>query len=160
MLCLFTERHEQALGEVRRAIELNPNYADAHAHLANTLTFSGHTDDALAELDIAMRLNPHHPSFYLMMLGRTHFARADYRAAIGPLERAISVSPGFTPARTALTACYVATGRIDEARVLITETRTEVPQLSLAFAHAMTPFTDTDLRTRFLALLETAGVPA
>ncbi len=159
MLCLFTEQHEQSITECRRAIELNPNFAEAHAHLANTLTCSGRTEEALAELDIAIRLNPHQPAYYLMMLGRTHFVLGDYETAIAPLERAVNVSPGFTPARTTLAACYSATGRIEEARKLIGKLLSDVPSLTLAFVHNVTPFKDRESRERFVALLGTAGVP-
>jgi adenylate cyclase len=159
MLCLFTEQHEQAITECRRAIELNPNFAEAHARLANALACSGHTEDALAELNMAIRLNPHHPPYYLMIMGRIHFVQGDYQTAIAPLERAINVGPGFTPAWTALAACYSATGRIEEARTLIFKLLSDVPGLTLAFVRSVTPFKDPETRERFVTFLRTAGLP-
>ena len=158
MLCLFAEHHEQSITECRRAIELNPNFAEAHAHLANALTCSGRTEEALAELEVAIRLNPHQPSYYLMMLGRTHFVQGDYQAAIAPLERAVNVSPSFTPARTTLAACYSAIGRIEEARTLIANLLSELPSLTLAFVQSVTPFKDPKDRERFVTFLKTAGL--
>ncbi len=159
MLCLFTEQHEQAIAECRRAIELNPNLAEAHARLANALTCSGRTEDALAELNMAIRLNPHQPAYYLMMLGRNHFVQGDYQTAIAPLERAINVGPGYTPARTALAACYSATGRIQEAKTLIAKLLSDVPSLTLAFVRSVTPFKDPETREQFVTFLRAAGLP-
>ena len=159
MICLFTEQHEQAIAECRRAIELNPNFADAHARLANALALSGQVEEALAELEIAMRLNPHYPSYYLLVLGRTHFLKGDYFAAIAPLERAINISPGLTPSRTMLAACYTATARAQEAKSQIDELLLEAPGLTLTHVRTVTPIKNAKTRERFLEYLRQAGLP-
>ncbi len=159
MLNLFAGRHEQSITELRRAVELNPNLADGYAHLANALACSGRTADALAELDRAMRLNPHYPAYYLMNLGRAQFVHGDCQAAIAPLGRAVNINPGFTPARTTLAACYAATGRIDEARAVVAELLVEIPDLTVTFVRAVTPYKDVETLERFVAHLETAGLP-
>jgi TolB-like protein/Flp pilus assembly protein TadD len=159
MLYLFSDRHQQSITESRRAIELNPNFADGHAHLANALACSGQTAEALTELDMAMRLNPHYPAYYLMMQGRTHFVQGDYQAAIAPLERAVNVNPGFTPARTTLATCYAATGRVEEAKAVIADLLSEVPDLTVTYVRDVTPFKDPETLQRFVTCLETAGLP-
>jgi adenylate cyclase len=159
MLYLFDGRHEQSITESRRAVELNPNLADGHAYFANALACSGRTADALAELDMAMRLNPHYPANYLMILGRTQFVHGDCQAAIAPLERALNIRPEFTPARTALAACYSAAGRFEEANSLVAELLSDVPSLTLKFARSVTPFKDPETRKRFVTFLRTAGLP-
>jgi adenylate cyclase len=156
---LFDGRHEQSITESRRAVELNPNLADGHALFANALACSGRTADALAELDMAMRLNPHYPANYLMILGRTQFVHGDCQAAIAPLERAVNIRPEFTPARTALAACYSAAGRFEEANSLVAELLSDVPSLTLKFARSVTPFKDPETRKRFVTFLKTAGLP-
>ena len=40
-----------------------------------------------------MKLNPHYPSYYLMILGRTQFLQGDYVSAIATLERAVNITP-------------------------------------------------------------------
>jgi TolB-like protein len=159
MLYLFSDRHQQSITESRRAIELNPNFADGHAHLANALACSGQTAEALTELDMAMRLNPHYPAYYLMMLGRSRFVQGDYQAAIAPLERAVNVNPGFTPARTTLATCYAATGRIEDAKAVIADLLSEVPDLTVTYVRDVTPFKDPETLQRFVTYLETAGLP-
>jgi TolB-like protein/Flp pilus assembly protein TadD len=159
ILCLFAERHDQAISESRRAIELNPNHARARAYLANALGLAGETEEALIELDTAMRLNPHYPSNYLMILGRIHFVNGDYSAAIAPLERAINISPGYTPSQTVLAACYWAVGREQEAESKVRELLAKFPKLNKAFVRTVTPIKDIKIRERFADYLGKAGLP-
>ena len=159
LLCLFAERHEQAISECRRAIELNPNSAEARAYLANALGLSDQVEEALAELDIAMRLNPHYPSNYLMILGRTLFVKGEYSAAIPPLERSISITREYTPSRTMLVACYWACGRESEAKSHAAKLLSEIPGLNLNYARNVTPIRDTEIRNRFIDCLRKAGLP-
>jgi len=159
LLCLFAERHEQAISESRRAIELNPNSAEARAYLANVLGLSGQVEEALVELDIAMRLNPHYPSNYLMILGRTLFVKGEYSAAIPPLERSINIAREYTPSRTILVACYWACGRESDAKSHAAELLSEIPGLNLNYARNVTPIRDTEIRNRFIDCLRKAGLP-
>jgi len=50
--------HERAVAEYRRAIGLNPNLADARSALARVLMHLGFTEEASAELKIAIQLDP------------------------------------------------------------------------------------------------------
>jgi len=52
------ERHRRAIEDLRRAIELEPGYAEAHYNLALALWAAGDADAALKELDIAFELDP------------------------------------------------------------------------------------------------------
>ena len=48
----------QAGPELRRALDLNPNYATAHHWFVFYLLFSGRTEEAIAELELARQLDP------------------------------------------------------------------------------------------------------
>jgi adenylate cyclase len=156
---LFAEGHEQAIREARRAIELNPSLASARANLANALGLSGQAEEALVELDTAMRLNPHYPSSYLTLLGRMHFVLGDHLAAIPSLERSINISPGYTPSRTLLAACYWAAGREEEAKSQVAELLSEIPHLNRNFIRTVTPIKDNKIRERFIDYLGKSGFP-
>ena len=54
--------HEQAVKEYRRALEANPNLADAHMALGRLYEHIGLLDKALEELNAALRLDPSHSS--------------------------------------------------------------------------------------------------
>ncbi|MDZ4737344.1 MAG: adenylate/guanylate cyclase domain-containing protein [Rhodospirillaceae bacterium] len=59
-----------AVGELGRAIELNPNFAHAHYGLGWALILSGRPDAALERIDTAIRLNPRDPSIWTFLGGR------------------------------------------------------------------------------------------
>ena len=51
---------ERAAREFRLALDLNPDYADAHANLGSALAQQGAYREALREFDEALRIDPHH----------------------------------------------------------------------------------------------------
>jgi TolB-like protein/Flp pilus assembly protein TadD len=156
---MFARRHDQAIVELRRAIELNPNLAQAHAQLGNALTFAGRAEEGLQALDAAMALDPHHPPYFLLFVGRAHFACERYDEAVAPLARAVAAIPGFTPARIALAACHAATDRLDEARAEIEAVLEVKPNYTLAFAREVLPFKEEKTLERFLECIREAGLP-
>ena len=93
------------------------------------------------------------------MLGRTLILKGEPSAAIAPLERAVNISPGLTPIRTMLAACYWATGRQHEAKSQIDELLFEAPVLTLAHVQSVTPIKNIQARQRFLEYLRQAGLP-
>lgn len=86
----------------RRALELNPDLAEAHASLGLVLAFRGERGPALAELDLAIQLNPsyapalHWRANVLAEIGRLADARDDAAraAAVDPLSAAIAADYG------------------------------------------------------------------
>ncbi len=78
----------------RRAIELNPNYADGHFFYSDFLISLNRSDAAMAELDRAMQLDPFNV-FYQSIIGRggSHYhynvsANGERFIAIVPVEDA------------------------------------------------------------------------
>lgn len=57
-LNLFEWNWEVAGREYRRAIELNPNLADAHGYYTEYLDITGHPDEGMREAEIAKSLDP------------------------------------------------------------------------------------------------------
>src|SRR5262249_7730558 len=51
---------DEALGHLSRAVELRPDFADAHSNLAGCLMELGRPVEALAECDQALRQEPDH----------------------------------------------------------------------------------------------------
>lgn len=51
---------ETAIFHLRKALEIQPNYVDAHSNLANALFRTGKTDEALRHYNRALYLNPDH----------------------------------------------------------------------------------------------------
>jgi len=54
---------EEAMASWRRAIEIDPDYAEAHNVIGVALARSGRRDEALAHFERAVRLAPENPEY-------------------------------------------------------------------------------------------------
>jgi len=70
-----------------RSLALNPNNSDALANCAWPLMFEGRTEEAVARLERAMRLNPFYPDWYLWGLGMARYLQGNFREARVTLSR-------------------------------------------------------------------------
>jgi tetratricopeptide (TPR) repeat protein len=78
--------------ELRRAIELNPNYAMAHHYYAGYLLGLGRPADALAENDRARQLDPFSLSINTMR-GLILIGLRQFDQALDQFDRAVEISP-------------------------------------------------------------------
>lgn len=100
--------------ELRRAIELNPNYANAHNFYANYLMTRGRAEEAIASANRARELDPFSLSIsvqrgFLLENGRR------YGEAIEQLQTVIAMDPNHYQAYWTLSHTYAANGQFDEA---------------------------------------------
>jgi eukaryotic-like serine/threonine-protein kinase len=100
--------------ECRRAIELNPNFADAHDNYATYLSAIGQWDKMAAELRRAEELDP--LSFHIYSDGATDFfAARRYDQGVEQAQKAIELQPDFFAAHSWLALIYAQMGRFPEA---------------------------------------------
>ncbi len=83
---------EQAIRLYRRALELNPNYADAHFTLGYAFDRQGDMDKALASYRQAVTLEPLNAD-YLFLLGYTYERNRDMAAAVDAYDKALTSKP-------------------------------------------------------------------
>lgn len=102
---------EQAL---RRAIELNPNYAPAHQWLGLYLASSGRFDEGLAALHDAQALEPSAP-IYSALIGMVLTYQRRYDEAVVRLETTLEMDPALAAAHTYLAAACMHRGEFDRA---------------------------------------------
>ena len=101
--------------EFERAIELNPNYANAHHWYAReNLTIMGQFDKALAEMRRAQELDP------LSLIinanyGKAYFNARRYDEAIQQLRKTIEIDQGFFVAHHYLGSAYAMKGDYADA---------------------------------------------
>jgi adenylate cyclase len=105
---------EQAESEFRIGLELNPNYATGHHWYSELLLFKGDLDGAIAEMQIAMELDPVSIAI-LKDLGITYYYARQYDEGIACGMKSLELDPDFSPAHRLLTLCYTAKGMFDEA---------------------------------------------
>ena len=102
--------------KARQACALDPHSADAKLFLSLILASTGHEEEALRTIEMAMLLQPHPSSFYFDALGVCRFALADYERAIAVFERGIEINPSFMPNHYELAVTYGVCGRTAQAK--------------------------------------------
>ena len=107
-------RPEDAVRDVRRAIEAAPGYAPAHWRLGLWLLDANDTEGAERAFKQASALDPADPAG-AVGLGRTYLQRNDNLRAVAVLERTLAKSPGDRYAMQLLGTAYRRLGRVDEA---------------------------------------------
>jgi TolB-like protein len=112
-------RHDLAVAEAERAIEVDPNNPIGYEALAATLIYNGKPQDAVEAIREAMRLDPRYPYEYLFWLGLAQFNLEQYELAAATLSQATQGNPEDDRSLIVLAAAYGQLGRIDEARFAV-----------------------------------------
>lgn len=157
-VALFRQQHELAIEATQRATRISPNYADAYALQAWILNYTGRSNEALAKLETAMRLNPVVPASYSEILGEIHYMKGEYTDAIAAFERALEINPLHMRARMWLAATLSHIGQLEEAQWQVIELMMLSPDLSLARLDYAFPFSDPQVRARLMQDLHQAGI--
>jgi serine/threonine protein kinase/tetratricopeptide (TPR) repeat protein len=100
--------------EYKRAIELNPNYANAHHFYALYLAMMGRSEEGLSEIRRAQELEPFSLSIHANVGAILCQARR-YDEAISQLKRVLEMNPNFDHARSVLAFAYRQKGMYEEA---------------------------------------------
>lgn len=148
---------DKAIASLRRAIEIDPNYADAYAMLGNTLQFAGRAEEGIEQVETAMRLNPHFPFWYHFALGANQFQLTRYDAAKASFENAIARNPSWRSSYRFLISTLGHLGERDDAEWQMEELR------ALGFDATLSTwpskYQDAIYRERFFEGLRKAGIP-
>ncbi len=149
----FDRDWARAEREFRRAIDLNPNYANGHHWYAEFLSLVGRHDPAIAESERARELDPLSNIINTWVGSRYFFAR-QYDKALEQYRNAVEMDPTFVPAHLVLGQAYEQKGMLHEAiaeieRAVRLSSASSVYVASLAHAYGVA-----GRRTEALKLLE------
>ncbi len=127
--------------EFKRATELNPGYGEAHAAYAMYLQTMGRLDEAIAETNKALLLDPLTLPQKLLSAGMFACAH-QYERALEQVRTTLALNPNSDWAQFSLGRIYVLMGRhaegIAEFQKLIESTKGSVDaRTSLAWAYAL-----------------------
>jgi TolB-like protein/class 3 adenylate cyclase/Flp pilus assembly protein TadD len=152
---LYLRDFDRAINGYERALELNSNDADFLAEMSTSLIYMGRPEQSIAQLKKAMRMNPRHPPWYFHSLGLAYYEVGRYKEALATLKH--YNNPPFWGHRT-LAAVYVRLGRLEEARVEVSELLKKKSDYTLKMEN-LRPYKDPAQRDRFINDLRKAGVP-
>ena len=154
-------RHDAAILELDKAIELEPSFAQAHYALGMALGTGGRPQEALPHIELAMRLSPQDPYF-----GQFLVRRAEAYLFLGRLEEAVELAerslhePNIQWSRWAILAAAQAhLGRLEDARRSIGALHALRPDIDLAFTRDYWPIADANALQYLVDGLRTAGLP-
>jgi len=98
----------------KKAIEINPNNAGAHALYSHLLNILGRPDEAMEHIDLALRLDPHNPTIKMWYTQDLLYARR-YDEAISVSRDAYEKNPSMSNALDCVYHASHVTGRYDQA---------------------------------------------
>jgi TolB-like protein len=158
---LMERQTVESIAAFRRAVNLNPNSAAAHAHLGHGLAFSGQDREAIKHAEEAIRLSPLDPmmALFLGTIAVAHYVAGRYAEAVQYTTEAARVRPGFQGAQRLRCASLAQAGLLDEARSVLATVRRDQPQLSIGWIRASVPYQTPELMEHFLEGMRNAGLP-
>jgi eukaryotic-like serine/threonine-protein kinase len=110
----FSWDWQAAEREIRHAVDLNPNYVEGHITLAWYLAWTGRRDEALAEVQKILRLDPVFPYIALQEAGVYYHLR-DYKSLLEAAEKSVAKNPGNWSSHYFLAVGYEGSGRPAQA---------------------------------------------
>jgi TolB-like protein/DNA-binding SARP family transcriptional activator/Tfp pilus assembly protein PilF len=125
-------RHEDALVSYRRALEINPSFASAYAHIGHTLIQLGRANEGIEQIRYALRLSPRDAarSHWLRFLGEGEAEVGNLKSAAETLGRSYELNPKQPLTLRAFAAIHALLGNTDEVRRLLGEIKATAPHMT------------------------------
>jgi tetratricopeptide (TPR) repeat protein len=123
---------EEAAAQALRAIEIDPNYAPAHAYLAEAYVDLERWTQAQQEAQTALDLAPYDVDVH-RNYGYVLESLGDYAGAANQYEQALSLHPNLAYLKIALARNYRVLGRYDEAVELLLQVGQYEPNNPLVY---------------------------
>jgi Tfp pilus assembly protein PilF len=108
------DRLDKAIDNLRRAIEIRPDYDDALNNLGVALALKGQLDEALARIQEAIHIEPHKADAYYN-LGNVYVRQQNLDAAANAFSEAIRLKPDYPEAHNNLATTLLIQGHRDRA---------------------------------------------
>ena len=108
--------------EFRKALELNPRYANGHRMYAAYLAAVGRAEESERESRLGLELDPFSLPIHVEVAYNLYMAH-DYERALEEALRTLELEPQFAPAQSILGQIYAGLGRYHEAIVAVENAR-------------------------------------
>jgi adenylate cyclase len=157
---LWRRKHELAVAELKRAIELNPNCSLAFGSLGTVLSYSGEPDESIKNNEIAIRLNPRDISIFFRYSGlaMAHFAAGRYSEAVQWARKCIHRKPSWRVGHAVLATSLSHLNLLEEAVEAVDNYIENIPDETISNLRLL-PFKNQNDARRFEEGLRRAGLP-
>jgi len=152
----YERRWPESDAAFARALELDPNHADAWSDLSDMSVLAGRTAEGLEQIQKAFRLNPFPAVGYYWLLGQAQYSVRDYRSAIDTLRREETYRSG---SRRFLAASLAQIGDLDQARREAELFLVGNSHFRISYWIATQPIRDAATRDHFVEGYRKAGLP-
>lgn len=145
---LHRREYDEAEKAVRKSIELSSNFADGYALLANIANWRGKPEEAITDIQEAMKLNPYYVFEYPSTLGLAYYLKGRYKDAVTTLEDALNRNESALNPRLFLAATYIRMNKKGDAEWEVEQIETYHPDVTLSNLVTTLPFEkDTTLQS-------------
>jgi adenylate cyclase len=135
----LTKRANEAVASADAGLAIDPNFVRLYVARALAENFLGRFEQAISDVQHAMRLSPHDPEVGVWrgLLGMAELGQQHYDAAVDEEHRAID--GGFRPfyVYSDLAAAYALSGKMDEAMTALAEARRLNPKLTVKWLQSI-----------------------
>ena len=111
---------DKASAEYKRALELAPEYSEAHNNLGNLLKDQKKFAEAILHFESSIKIFPDNPNTH-NNLGTVYAMKGDVNKAAVYFAKAVRLQPTYFDARQNLGAAYMQQGRLDAAERELSE---------------------------------------
>jgi adenylate cyclase len=134
ILCQLGLQYEQGFALMRRAVTENPNNVMVLTNFGIACLLAGDLDEADANLQRAIKLNPREFDAHWQLTGIAHIRMAQrrYDEALEVANRSLGINPAYDATFWMIIAANAYLGRMQEAREAIEGLRRISPHTSLA----------------------------
>ena len=116
---IFFQRYEQARAEMDRAISLNPSDAHALADRGNNRMWVGEREAAIADLELALRIDPELATMDRFALSLAYYLKGQYDAAVEQAELNLQRANGANFTRVVLASAYAEQSNLVEVERVV-----------------------------------------
>lgn len=157
--------HEKAIQEGKKAIALGPNVCGAYMLFGEVLIYSGYFEEAVKMCEMAMRLHPHPPLYYLGHTLNAYYWVGRYEESLALAGQQIDKSrnAGFTLGvvwgLTGSIMVKIKLGRLSQARQDADEILKIWPWYNLDYIRSIYFYKDSANLEHWIDGLRIAGIP-
>jgi tetratricopeptide (TPR) repeat protein len=155
----LVREYDKAMEYYDKAIEVDPNDSWSYYYLARAKLFNGQPEAAIPMIKKSMRMNPHYPDLFSIVLSRSYYFLKQYDEAINVLEKVLTVTDAPKWPCLQLAQIYSELGEYNKARNYLKRVMEYDPSFNLEDRRKQNMWRNPADNDREIEALRKAGAP-